>query len=152
MLFRSGYTTADPSEVVGYRLPTEAEWEYAARGGRHCSPHKYSGSDIVDEVAWYWDNLDGITYEVGQKQPNALGIYDMSGNVWEWCSDWWDSNNYSEGPATNPYNSTDGSGRVRRGGSWDNGAAHVRVAFRNYYSPTSTNDNRLGFRICRTVF
>ena len=142
--------TEDITSVKGYRLLTEAEWEYAARGGNKSMGSKYSGSNSLDSVAWYDSNSGSKTHEVGQKKRNELGLYDMSGNVWEWCSDWYGY--YSISAQTNPYNSTDGSGRVRRGGSWDNGAAHVRVAFRNYYSPTSTNDNRLGFRICRTVF
>ena len=111
-----GNVTTDITKVVGYRLPTEAEWEYAARGGKHLSPYKYSGSDDLDEVAWYWDNSKVTTQEVGQKIPNALNIYDMSGNVWEWCSDFFAS--YTSSGQTNPYNDS-GSDRVARGGSWN---------------------------------
>jgi len=148
LLDKDGMITTDPSKVVGYRLPTEAEWEYAARGGNKSKGYKYSGSDTIDEVAWYTSNSGGKTQEVGKKAPNELGIYDMSGNVWEWCSDWY--GNYSSSAQTNPYNSTAGSFRVYRGGSWYFDATLTLVAFRAFDSPTSTGDY-LGFRIARTV-
>ncbi len=154
MLDANGNVTTDITKVIGYRLPAEAEWEYAARGGKHHSPYKYSGSDNVDEVAWYGDNSYNnalgrrTTWPVGLKLPNALGLYDMSGNVWEWCSDWY--GDYSGSAQINPYNRTAGSYRVDRGGGWDNGAASTRVANHSYVSPTDTYYD-LGFRIARTV-
>jgi formylglycine-generating enzyme required for sulfatase activity len=148
LLDKDGRITIDPSKVVGYRLPTEAEWEYAAKGGNKSEGYKYSGSDNVSDVAWYSSNSGSKTQEVGKKAPNELGLYDMSGNVWEWCSDWYGS--YSSSAQTNPYNSTAGSYRVLRGGSWSNYATYARVAFRSNLSPTVTS-YYLGFRICRTV-
>ena len=140
--------TEDITRVKGYRLLTEAEWEYAARGGKKSMGYKYSGSNSPDSVAWYDSNSGRKTHEVGQKKRNELGLYDMSGNVWEWCSDWYGS--YSSSAPTNPYNNS-GSGRVIRGGSWVNDAADVRVADRVYNSPASTGYD-LGFRIARTVY
>ncbi len=144
----NGSITTDPSKVVGYRLPTEAEWEFAARGRTNQPPYKYAGSSNVDEVAWYWENSQGKTWTVGLKEPNAIGLYDMSGNVWEWCSDWFAT--YNSIAKTNPYNATPAWGRVMRGGSWLNFASLVRVAYRSSSGPSLTFNN-LGFRITRTV-
>ncbi|SSC12402.1 conserved exported protein of unknown function [Mesotoga infera] len=148
LLDKDGRITTDPSKVVGYRLPTEAEWEYAARGGNKSRGYKFAGSDNVNDVAWYTSNSGSKTQEVGKKLPNELGIYDMSGNVWEWCSDWYVS--YSSSAQTNSYNSNNGSNRVYRSGSWVNIEAVARVAYRSFYTPTYTS-HYLGFRICRTV-
>jgi formylglycine-generating enzyme required for sulfatase activity len=151
LLDKDGMITTDLSKVVGYRLPTEAEWEYAARGGNKSKGYKYAGSDNVDEVAWYALNSRRYgTQEVGKKTSNELGIYDMSGNVFEWCSDLWE--NYSSSAQTNPYigHSTAGSYRVIRGGSWGSDASNTRVAVRYRYSPTVALIV-LGFRIARTV-
>jgi len=148
ILDANGNVTTDITKVVGYRLPTQAEWEYAARGGKYRSPYKYSGSDNVDEVAWYEENSGSKTHEIGLKLANVLGIYDMSGNVWEWCSDWWYY--YTETPKTNPYSSTIDFYRMNRGGCWYFGATGPRVANRGYSDPTGTGSN-LGLRICRML-
>ncbi len=140
--------TIDTSMVVGYRLPTEAEWEYAARGGNKTEGYKYAGSDNVGDVAWYKDNSGRQPQEVGKKAPNELGIYDMSGNVWEWCSDWY--GDYSSSAQTNPYNSTAGSDRVVRSGCCYDNETFMRVTNRDGGLPAGT-DEYLGFRICRTV-
>ena len=120
-----------------FRLPTEAEWEFAARGGNKSNGFKYSGSGSIDKVAWYDGNSSSKTHPVKQKQANELGIYDMSGNVWEWCQDWYGS--YSSSAQTNPTGPSSGSYRVSRGGSWDYYAASCRVSYRNYGTPTITN-------------
>ncbi|MBQ6584525.1 MAG: formylglycine-generating enzyme family protein [Alistipes sp.] len=127
-----------------FRLPTEAEWEYAARGGNQSKGYKYSGSNTLDNVAWYTNNSGGKTHPVGQKQPNELGLYDMSGNVWEWCQDWYGS--YSSSSQTNPTGPNSGYGRVLRGGSWFSNAALCRVSSRSYSNPHSHYGNH-GFRL-----
>ena len=120
-----------------FRLPTEAEWEYAARGGNQSLHYKYSGSNNIDEVAWYDNNSGSTTHEVGTKSPNELGIYDMSGNVYEWCSDWYGG--YSAGAQTNPQGPSSGSRRVLRGGGWFFNARGCRVSLRFYYGPSVSN-------------
>ena len=120
-----------------FRLPTEAEWEYAARGGNQSSHYKYSGSGNIDDVAWYYNNSGSSTHAVGTKSPNELGIYDMSGNVWEWCSDWYGF--YSAGAQTNPQGPSSDSCRVLRGGSWGNDARGCRVSNRNLSGPGNSN-------------
>jgi formylglycine-generating enzyme required for sulfatase activity len=150
-LDKYGRRTNDVTQVVGYRLPTETEWEYAARGGKYSTGYIYAGHDNVKEVAWYDDNSGGHTHEVGTKEPNELGIYDMSGNVYEWCQDWYDRDYYEISPDTNPYNYKKGSSRVLRGGSWDSITYSVRVANRGSFSPGYA-DNSRGFRVCRTAY
>ena len=129
---------------ANFRLPTEAEWEYAARGGNKSNSYKYSGSNTIGNVAWYWDNSNSETHQVGTKSPNELGIYDMSGNVWEWCQDWY--GDYSSGSQTNPTGPSSGSKRVARGGSWDGGAWNCRVSNRGSGTP-DYRSNFLGFRL-----
>ena len=129
-----------------FRLPTEAEWEFAARGGIQSKSFTYSGSNTIDDVAWYTSNSDSKTHEVATKTPNELGIYDMSGNVWEWCQDWYGSDYYSSSVVNNPTGPSSGSYRVYRGGRWGNSATNCRVANRNYNTPTITGDY-LGFRL-----
>lgn len=129
-----------------YRLPTEAEWEYAARGGKQSKGYEYAGSNTIDNVAQYEGNNNKSTKSVGSKSPNELGIYDMSGNVWEWCNDWYDENYYKNSPANNPTGATNGEYRVLRGGSWYNLASYCRVADRNFYTPDNRY-NGLGFRL-----
>ena len=127
-----------------FRLPTEAEWEYAARGGNKSKGYKYAGSNTIDDVAWYDDNSNFKTHPVKTKQPNELGIYDMSGNVWEWCSDWY--GDYTSEAQTNPQGPSSGSDRVARGGSWGSDARFCRVSLRYSGSPSS-RANSLGFRL-----
>ena len=127
-----------------FRLPTEAEWEFAARGGNYSRHYRYSGSDYIGDVAWYEDNSGKRTHPVGTKQTNELGIYDMSGNVLEWCSDCYGS--YSSYSQTNPTEPDSGSDRVLRGGSWDSGARICRSSFRNGITPENSIDD-LGLRL-----
>ncbi len=130
-----------------FRLPTEAEWEYAARSGG--KDEKYAGGNDVDRVAWYRSNSGKETHPVGTKAPNGLGLYDMSGNVWEWCQDWYNDKAYSQHARLNPIYSGGGDDRVLRGGSWLNSAGRVRAANRGGFFP-GRRDNFLGFRLLRT--
>jgi formylglycine-generating enzyme required for sulfatase activity len=134
---------------AGGYLPTEAQWEFAARGGSAGSPTTYSGSNNIRNVAWYSSNSGRKTHPVGQKQANELGIYDMSGNVWEWCADWY-SKRYQRGSVTNPSGPSSGASRVNRGGSWYYGATGCRVANRNHDYPYSSYIN-IGFRVARNL-
>ena len=132
-----------------FRMPTEAEWEFAARGGNKSKGYEYSGSNTVGDVAWYYNNSGSKTHAVKTKAANELGIYDMSGNVWEWCSDWYGS--YSSSSVIDPTGPASGSDRVGRGGSWYGNAAYCRSANRNNYTPTNRNYN-LGVRLaCSAV-
>ena len=133
----------------GYRLPSEAEWEYACRGGSRSAHYKYSGSNDVDDVAWYYSNAGGQTHPVGTKQPNELRLYDMGGNVSEWCADWYDRNYYHNSPAKDPQGPNNGTRRVLRGGSWVDEPFVVRAALRDLNYPALRNIY-VGFRCART--
>ena len=128
---------------LNFRLPTEAEWEYAARGGRKSRGYKYSGSNSLGNVAWYEANSSDDTHPVGRKSPNELGLYDMSGNVWEWCQDWYGS--YGSSSQTNPTGPSSGTRRVLRGGCYDN-ARHCRVSRRGRIDP-GYRHNAYGLRL-----
>ncbi len=141
------------NELTGehFRMPTEAEWEYAAKGGQKSKGYRYAGSNKIGDVAWYDENSYNLgssnpnygTHAVKTKVANELGLYDMSGNVWEWCSDWYGS--YSSSAQTNPTGAVSGSRRVSRGGSWYFDAGRCRASIRNYYSPSYWSFN-IGFR------
>jgi len=133
-------------EWMGGRLPSEAEWEFAARGGSKSNNYKYSGSDKLDEVAWYKGNSRGHAHPVGQKVPNELGLYDMSGNVWEWCHDWYGFDYYGSSPEENPMGPSEGSSRVMRGGAWNMDGWNCRVSNRSSKSPGITY-NYYGIRL-----
>ena len=159
----SGKNTKCNFYANGYRLPTEAEWEYAARGGNKSKGYKYSGSNKIKDVAWYKSNSSSKTHPVGTKQANELGIYDMSGNVWEWCNDWYDKSYYKNSPKNNPQGASSGSCAVLRGGSWTDYDNICRVAFRywlnldligriisRFSSNPDISGSSRGFRFVRT--
>ena len=133
---------------MSFRLPTEAEWEYAARGGNRSNRYQYSGSNDINAVAWWGNEKGGNsaygTNRVAQKLPNELGIYDMSGNVWEWCQDWY--RNYAATPQTDPTGPLSGQYRIYRGGSWNNDAKFCRVSFR-YNNKPDAKLTSVGFRL-----
>jgi formylglycine-generating enzyme required for sulfatase activity/predicted Ser/Thr protein kinase len=129
-----------------YRLPTDAEWEYAARGGAGSKGFTYSGSNTIDEVAWIDGNSGGTTHPVGQRRANGLGLYDMSGNVCEWCWDWYDAKYYGRSPNVDPANTQAGSERLYRGGSWPYDAGGCRVVNRLGNAPSNASRN-IGFRL-----
>jgi formylglycine-generating enzyme required for sulfatase activity len=153
-----GNLTGTINQVKGYRLPTEAEWEYAARGGhKSTGDYKYSGSNSINSVAWHVGNSQNSTYpiwqgkgthKVGQKSANKLGIYDMTGNVWEWCHDKYGS--YTRGTQTNPTGSNSSSERVARGGCWGRPAEFCRVSGKRNHADPTYSDLGLGVRIART--
>jgi formylglycine-generating enzyme required for sulfatase activity len=135
------------NETAGkhYRLPSEAEWEFAARGGVKSKGYNYSGAKTPDSVAWFSSKSTG-PMGVAKKLPNELGLYDMTGNVWEWCSDWYDPGYYSVSPKQDPKGPAKGMFYTLRGGAWDQGARNNRLTYRNPLSPSSRNHNK-GFRV-----
>ena len=133
----------------GKRLPTEAEWEYAAMGINE-NTYQYSGNSILDKVGWYTENSNSVIHQVGALQPNEFGIYDLSGNVWEWCSDWYSLNFYSKGESLQPKGPTSGTEKVLRGGSFDDDMYFCRVKYRNKNYPDRTFSN-YGFRCVMDV-
>ncbi len=135
----SGYT---------YRLPTEAEWEYACRAGSTTVYSYGNDSGQLGQYAWYNDNSNSKTHPVGEKKPNAWGLYDMHGNVWEWCQDWYDGDYYDNSPGTDPQGPNSGSYRVIRGGSWNNDAGYCRSAFRYGINPDNVYGD-FGLRLVR---
>ena len=145
LLDAAGVATTNISKVRGFRLPTEAEWEYAARGGKHSKGYEYSGSNDINEVAWYHENAGGKTHPIGTLKPNELGLFDMSGNVLEWCYDWYEK--YPSSKMENPIGPTTGTVRVVRGGSWIGNAQNCRAAYRRCYRPDIRFNSCLGFRL-----
>ena len=133
---------------MNFRLPTEAEWEYAARGGSLSKKYKYSGSNADVSVAWKVGISNAMTHPVGLKKPNELGLYDMTGNVFEWCADWYSPTWYLVSPRDNPTGPAEGNYRVIRGGSWFYDYAGLRVSDRESANPTFRY-GYVGFRLCR---
>jgi formylglycine-generating enzyme len=140
------------SEKTGenIRLPSETEWEYVIRGGNKSKGYTYSGSNNLDEVAWFSSNSGSKTHEVGKKQPNETGLYDMNGNVTEWCGDWYDAKYYTNSPSNNPMGATSGDSRVARGGMFNSNGFHCSVAGRYTYFPDRRHNN-LGFRVVQEM-
>ncbi|MBT4482400.1 MAG: formylglycine-generating enzyme family protein [Candidatus Latescibacteria bacterium] len=135
------------SQSTGYifRLPREAEWEYACRAGTTTNYYTGDSKDAMSRAGWWDGNSNEMTHAVGQKEPNAWGLYDMHGNVWEWCNDWFDSDYYSSSPDINPTGPDSGSRRVLRGGCWHHYFIHCRSAYRSLSNPDDSY--RVGFRV-----
>lgn len=129
-----------------FRLPTEAEWEFAARGGNKSKGFRYAGSDNLSDVAWYDDNANDQTHPIKSKLANELGLYDMNGNVWEWCNDWYSMDYYEISPKNNPQGPDSGSGRVNRGGSWYTNMTRLRISVRDG-NASNSRYSALGFRL-----
>jgi len=133
----------------GYRLPTEAEWEYAAKGGNKSKAFPYSGGIRADDVAWFAENSDRTTHNVGTKNPNEIGIHDMNGNVREWVWDYYSKKYYTESPSSNPRGPDTGAKRVYRGGGWTAPDNYLRLTARQYMVPNKKNGGITGFRVVR---
>ena len=138
-------------QADGYRLPTDWEWWFAATGNQALA---YSGSDDIDDVAWYQDNSDGHTHDVGTKNPNGFGIYDMNGNVHEWCWDWWDRytwENYGQPPTEDSKGPEEGTAKLIRGGTFDSSAEYCRLD-KQVWAYVDGMEDYVGIRLCRTVY
>ncbi|MGR3293072.1 MAG: SUMF1/EgtB/PvdO family nonheme iron enzyme [Candidatus Scalindua sp.] len=136
---------------MNYRLPTEAEWEYAARSGGW--KEQWAGTndkEKIGEYTWYGYTAEGVTHAVAGKTPNGIGLYDMMGNVWEWCSDWYDKQYYETSPSKDPQGPSEGSNRVLRGGGWRSKDKGLRTTDRNDFIPTSKKFTDIGFRLARS--
>lgn len=145
----SGVNTKCNWNADGYRLPTEAEWEFAATGGNNSNEYTYSGSGSIGSIGWYSGNAGGRTKAVGSKKPNELGIHDMTGNVWEWCWDWHDEYYYSNSPSRDPKGADSGKERVFRGGAYNSAAVHCRSANRGFIYPDKPGNIVLGLRVAK---
>ena len=137
-------------DTNAYRLPTEAEWEYAARAGSENAYTFGSDTNTLNQYAWYQKNSEGQSHPVGQLNPNAWGLYDMHGNVHEWCQDWFDRNYYSQSPSIDPLGPAKGLAKALRGGDWGSEDWYCRCASRSLRSP-DRRSNRLGFRLVRST-
>ena len=141
-------TVLNQESGLEYRLPTEAEWEFAAKGGNLSGDYMYSGNSILSTCGWYYSNSEATTHEVGGKDANELGIYDMSGNVREWCNDWFD--NYSYYEEANPRGPEEGVVKINRGGSWTSPANTCRNTYRHTDKPNEGSLD-LGFRLALSL-
>ncbi|SFA71068.1 Formylglycine-generating enzyme, required for sulfatase activity, contains SUMF1/FGE domain [Flavobacterium swingsii] len=153
--YKPAYTVVGPNIICdftanGYRLPTEAEWEYAAKGGKKSKNNIFSGSNISNDIAWQQNNSDKKPHAVGTKLANELGIYDMSGNVWEWCYDWYNKDYYKSEDGNNPTGPIRGEKKSVRGGSWDSKESYLRTSNRISTTPNRTYEF-YGFRLARTA-
>ncbi len=152
---KPAYTIAGPNFVCdytanGYRLPTEAEWEFAAKGGAKSKGSVFAGANNSSDIAWFIKNSERRPHAVGTKLPNELGIYDFSGNVWEWCGDWYNKDYYKSEDGNNPKGPLRGEKKSVRGGSWDSQENYLRTSNRISTSPDKTNEF-YGFRLARTI-